>query len=139
MAGLNLINFYVFSVMATNLFSHDFPELFGSMGDSAFTLFQVMTLESWSEGVARPIMEKMPYAWIFFLLFILIATFIVINLFIAVIVDSLNNLDNGPAEIAKEEKDIHREVSALREQVAQQNQDLRELKTLLQEQLTRTK
>jgi len=138
-AGLTLIIFYVFSVMATNLFGHDFPELFGSMGESAFTLFQVMTLESWSEGVARPIMEKMPYAWIFFLLFILIATFIVINLFIAVIVDSLNNLENDSAEIQKEKKDIHREVSALREQVAQQNQDLRELKTLLQEQLTRSK
>jgi len=138
-AGLTLIIFYVFSVMATNLFGHDFPELFGGMGNSAFTLFQVMTLESWSEGVARPIMEKMPYAWIFFLLFILIATFIVINLFIAVIVDSLNNLESDSAEIQKEEKDIHREVSALREQVAQQTQDLRELKTLLQEQLTRSK
>jgi voltage-gated sodium channel len=109
------------------------------MGNSAFTLFQVMTLESWSEGVARPIMEKMPYAWIFFLLFILIATFVVINLFIAVIVDSLNNLENDSAKIQKEEKDIHREVSALREQVAQQTQDLRELKTMLQEQLTRSK
>jgi voltage-gated sodium channel len=138
-AGLTLIIFYVFSVMATNLFGHDFPELFGGMGNSAFTLFQVMTLESWSEGVARPVMEKLPYAWIFFLLFILIATFIVINLFIAVIVDSLNSLDNGAEKIVKEEKDIHREVSALREQVAQQNQDLRELKTLLQEQLSRSK
>ena len=138
-AGLTLIIFYVFSVMATNLFGHDFPELFGGMGNSAFTLFQVMTLESWSEGVARPVMEKLPYAWIFFLLFILIATFIVINLFIAVIVDSLNNLENESAEIHKEEKDIYHEVLALREQLALQNQDLRELKSLLQEQLTRSK
>jgi hypothetical protein len=69
----------------------------------------------------------------------LIATFIVINLFIAVIVDSLNNLENDSAEIQKEEKDIHREVLALRDQLAQQNQDLRELKTLLLEQLTRSK
>jgi len=75
----------------------------------------------------------------FFLVVHLIATFIVINLFIAVIVDSLNNLESDSAEIQKEEKDIHREVSALREQVAQQTQDLRELKTLLQEQLTRSK
>ncbi len=138
-AGLTLIIFYVFSVMATNLFGHDFPQLFGSMGDSAFTLFQVMTLESWSEGVARPIMEKLPYAWIFFLLFILIATFIVVNLFIAVIVDSLNNLENESAIIQKEEHDIHQEVLALREQVMLQNQDLRELKALMQEQLSRSK
>lgn len=138
-AGLTLIIFYVFSVMATNLFGEDFPELFGSMGNSAFTLFQVMTLESWSEGVARPIMEKIPYAWVFFLLFILIATFIVINLFIAVIVDSLNNLENESVEIHKEEQSIHKEVVALREQLAQQNQDLRDLKALMKEQLSRSK
>lgn len=138
-AGLTLIIFYVFSVMATNLFGEDFPELFGSMGNSAFTLFQVMTLESWSEGVARPIMEKIPYAWVFFLLFILIATFIVINLFIAVIVDSLNNLENESVEIHKEEQSIHKEVVALREQLAEQNQDLRDLKALMQEQLSRSK
>ena len=137
-AGLTVIVFYVFSVMATNLFGQDFPDLFGSMGDSAFTLFQVMTLESWSEGVARPIMAKVPYAWVFFLLFILIATFIVINLFIAVIVDSLNNVDNEPQAPTDNEKTLRQEVSALREQVAAQNQDMRELKALLQEHLSRT-
>lgn len=136
-AGLTLIIFYVFSVMATNLFGQDFPELFGSMGNSAFTLFQVMTLESWSEGVARPIMEKIPYAWVFFLLFILIATFIVINLFIAVIVDSLNNVESETKEIKREEASIHSEVVALRQHVEAQKQDLAELKVLLQEHLSR--
>lgn len=135
-AGLTVIVFYVFSVMATNLFGQDFPELFGSMGDSAFTLFQVMTLESWSEGVARPIMAKVPYAWVFFLLFILIATFIVVNLFIAVIVDSLNNVDNDPAA-AHSELSLKNEVNALRAQIEAQHQDLRELKAMLQEQALR--
>ena len=135
-AGLTVIVFYVFSVMATNLFGQDFPELFGSMGDSAFTLFQVMTLESWSEGVARPIMAKVPYAWIFFLLFILIATFIVVNLFIAVIVDSLNNVDNDPAP-AHSELSLKNEVNALRTQIEAQHQDLRELKAMLKEQALR--
>ena len=135
-AGLTVIVFYVFSVMATNLFGQDFPELFGSMGDSAFTLFQVMTLESWSEGVARPIMAKVPYAWVFFLLFILIATFIVVNLFIAVIVDSLNNVDNDPAA-THSEVSLQTEVNALRAQIEAQHQDLRELKAMLQEQALR--
>jgi voltage-gated sodium channel len=138
-AGLTAIIFYVFSVMATNLFGHDFPELFGSMGDSAFTLFQVMTLEGWSEGVARPIMEKMPQAWIFFLLFIMISTFVVVNMFIAVIVDSLNNLEKDTTKIKNEERSIHQDVSALRQQVADQKNDLDELKTLLKEQLARSK
>lgn len=113
-AGLTMIVFYVASVMATNLFGKEFPELFGSMGDSAFTLFQVMTLESWSEGVARPIMEKIPSAWIFFLIFIFIATFIVINLFIAVIVDSLNKLENDPRDPNHHIEATHQELGQLR-------------------------
>jgi voltage-gated sodium channel len=137
-AGLTLIVFYVFSVMATNLFGHEFPELFGGMGESAFTLFQVMTLESWSEGVARPIMAKVPFAWVFFLLFILIATFIVINLFIAVIVDSLSNVENAPNAASDANKSLRLEVTALRAQMAAQSEDMRELKALLEKQLPRT-
>jgi voltage-gated sodium channel len=95
--GLLLILFYVFAVISTNLFGSVFPELFGSLGHSFFTLFQVMTLESWSDGIARPIMEKFPYAWIFFVIFILIATFVVVNLFIAVIVDSFASLKDDEA------------------------------------------
>lgn len=138
-AGLTLIIFYVFSVMATNLFGQDFPELFGGMGASAFTLFQVMTLEGWSEGVARPIMEKMPHAWIFFLVFIMIATFVVVNMFIAVIVDSLNNLEKDTTKIKDSEINLHQEVAALRQHVVEQKQDLDELKALIKEQLARSK
>ena len=87
--GLILIIFYVASVIATDLFRSDFPEWFGSLGASAYTLFQIMTLEGWSQEIARPVIEVFPYAWVFFILFILIATFIIFNLFIAVIVDSI--------------------------------------------------
>ena len=73
--GLILIIFYVAAVIATNLFRHDFPQWFGDLGASAFTLFQIMTLEGWSQELARPVMEVFPYAWIFFVVFILIATF----------------------------------------------------------------
>ena len=96
--GLLLIVFYVFAVISTNLFGAVFPDLFGSLGHSFFTLFQVMTLESWSDGIARPIMEKFPYAWVFFVIFILIATFVVVNLFIAVIVDSFASLKDDTIE-----------------------------------------
>lgn len=87
--GLIIIIFYVAAVIATNLFHHEFPDWFGNMGLSAYTLFQVMTLEGWSQEIARPVMEVFPYAWVFFVMFILIATFIIFNLFIAVIVDSI--------------------------------------------------
>ncbi len=54
--------FYIFSVMATNLYGETFPEWFGSLGASAYMLFQIMTLESWSMGIVRPVMEAHPWA-----------------------------------------------------------------------------
>jgi voltage-gated sodium channel len=90
--GLILIIFYVSAVIATNMFGEAFPARFGSLSQSFYTLFQVMTLEGWSEEIARPVMEVFPSAWVFFILFILTATFIVVNLFVAVIVDSINSV-----------------------------------------------
>jgi len=77
-AGLLVILFYVSSVMATGLFGERFPQWFGSIGESMYSLFQVMTLESWSMGIARPVMASYPWAWAFFVPFILIATFTMI-------------------------------------------------------------
>lgn len=87
---LILLVFYISSVIATTLFGSHFPEWFGTLGRSLYTLFQVMTLESWSMGIVRPVMEVFPYAWAFFLVFILTTTFVVLNLFIAVIIDAMN-------------------------------------------------
>lgn len=84
--------FYVFAVMATKLFGTILPDRFGTLGSSLYTLFQMMTLESWSEANVRPILETQPLAWMFFVPFILLATFVVLNLFIGVIVDSIQTL-----------------------------------------------
>lgn len=130
--SLILIIFYVSAVIATNLFGQEFPELFGGMGNTAFTLFQVMTLESWSDGIARPVMEKFPYAWIFFIFFILIATFVIVNLFIAVIVDSLTSGSSSEdTQAARDQsKVLQAEMQAMR-------QELRELKALVIDQSKR--
>jgi voltage-gated sodium channel len=72
--------FYIGSVMATKLFAHSHPDWFGSIGASAYSLFQIMTLESWSMGIVRPVMEVHPWAWAFFVPFILVTTFAVVNL-----------------------------------------------------------
>jgi voltage-gated sodium channel len=74
------------------VYGDKFPQWFGSMGESTFTLFQIMTLESWSSGIARPILEEMPYAWVFFVPFILIATYVTLNIFIAIVVNTMNEL-----------------------------------------------
>jgi voltage-gated sodium channel len=119
--GLILIIFYVAGVVATNEFGKAFPDYFGNLSNTFFTLFQVMTLESWSDGVARPVMEKFPYAWIFFVLFILVATFIVVNLFIAVIVDSLtsNPKENGGMNDLQHSTDLEKEVRAMRQEIGE--------------------
>ncbi|MCA1774176.1 MAG: ion transporter [Loktanella sp.] len=83
------IMFYIGSVMATQLFGASFPEWFGDLGSSAYSLFQIMTLESWSMGIVRPVMEVYPYAWAFFIPFILVTTFAVVNLLVGLIVNSM--------------------------------------------------
>jgi len=101
--ALLLLIFYVFAVMATKLFGKAFPEWFGTIGESAYSLFQIMTLESWSMGIVRPVMESFPLSWIFFVPFILITSFAVLNLFIGIIVDAMNHEGNEQAEREKQE------------------------------------
>jgi len=125
--------FYVFGVIATKLFGEAFPAWFGTLGQSLYTLFQVMTLESWSMGISRPVMEVFPLAWAFFVPFILIATFTMLNLFIAVIVSAMQtfNAEESASTVAAVdeardhvEADVHAQIGALRKEIA-------ELKALL--------
>jgi len=85
------IIFYIGAVMSTKLFGDAFPEWFGTLGDSAYSLFQIMTLESWSMGIVRPVMEVYPYAWMFFVPFIMVTTFAVVNLLVGLIVNSMQD------------------------------------------------
>lgn len=85
------IIFYIGAVMATKLFGDSFPEWFGTLGGSLYTLFQVMTLESWSMGIVRPVLEVHPYAWFFFVPFIMVTTFAVVNLLVGLIVNSMQD------------------------------------------------
>ena len=88
---LMAILFYIGAVISTKLFSGQFPEWFGDLGLSAYTLFQIMTLESWSMGIVRPVMEVYPYAWLFFVPFIMVTTFAVVNLLVGLIVNSMQD------------------------------------------------
>lgn len=90
------IFFYTAGVLATTLFGGTHPEWFGTLGRSLYTLFQVMTLESWSMGIVRPVMTAHPWAWAFFVPFIVIATFTILNLFIGIIVSTMQELATAP-------------------------------------------
>ncbi len=128
-----LIIYYVFAVIATKLFGATYPEWFGDMGRSLYKLFQIMTLESWSMGIARPVMEQFPHAWVFFILFILVATFTMLNLFIAIIVNAMQSVNESEQQDARQavnaardhiEADLHLEMRGLRD-------ELREMRGLL--------
>ena len=98
--------FYISAVIATKLFAPTFPDWFGTLGRSLYTLFQVMTLESWSMGIVRPVMEVHPEAWIFFVPFILITTFAVVNLVVGLIV---NSMQDAHAEESNAATDTYRD------------------------------
>ncbi|WP_299564990.1 ion transporter [uncultured Sulfitobacter sp.] len=83
--------FYIGAVMATKLFGSSFPDWFGTLGRSGYSLFQIMTLESWSMGIVRPVMEVYPHAWGFFVPFIMVTTFAVVNLLVGLIVNSMQD------------------------------------------------
>jgi voltage-gated sodium channel len=100
--GILVLMYYVAAVMATKLFGEAFPEWFGSIPATAYTLFQVMTLESWSMGIVRPVMEAYPFAWLFFVPWILVATFTMLNLFIAIMVNSIQSVQQMEAERTRE-------------------------------------
>lgn len=101
-----LLVFYVFAVIATHLFSAAFPDWFGHLGRSLYTLFQIMTLESWSMGIARPVMEVHSYAWMFFIPFIMVTTFAVVNLLVGLIV---NSMQDAHQEESNEKTDNYRD------------------------------
>ena len=123
--GLMALVLYVSAVMATKLFGAIAPEFFGSLGASLFTLFQVMTVEGWPD-IARGVMAQSPHAWIFFVTYLLVATFMVLNLFIAVVVNAMQSQvtkdlkDEGEAHtrlILDEVRALQRALAALRDEM----------------------
>ena len=128
-AALLTLFFYIFAIMATELYSETFPHWFGTLGESFYTLFQIMTLESWSMGIVRPIMEVHPLAWTFFVPFIFMVTFIMVNLIVAVVVDAMSEINRSEEEHIVDE--IHTYDDKTKKEVEMLREDIKELKQLL--------
>lgn len=120
--------FYISAVLATNLFGPVFQEWFGTIGASMYSLFQIMTLESWSMGIVRPVMKVYPYAWIFFVPFIMVTSFAVINLFIGVIVDAMQTVQEERVE------EVDADAQHIEDKLKKVENELAELRWMLREQ-----
>jgi voltage-gated sodium channel len=123
---LLVLVYYVFAVMGTKLFGETNPELFGTIGTSAYTLFQSMTFDDWSNGIVKPLVEQGHiYGWMFVMLFMVLSAFMVLNLFIGVVVTALDEVTasetpklthppHSAEDLMTEIKALRAEVSALR-------------------------
>ncbi len=122
------IIYYVFAVMGTTLFGESFPQWFGNIGRSMYTLFQVMTLESWSMGISRPVMEAFPWAWVYFVPFVLISAFVMMNVVVGIVVNTISEATGenenhktdiiDPNEKPSTAAQLKAEIHALKEQIS---------------------
>lgn len=124
--------FYVSAVITTDLFGEEAPEHFGSIGASIFTLFQIMTGDGWSD-VVRGVGDHHPWAWAFFVPFVVLTSFAVLNLFIAVIVDALQTeqaqaleetLEESEAKLGAEISEAKKELEGEIDEVSGNIQDI---------------
>lgn len=130
--------FYIASVISTSLFGEKFPEWFGTIAKSMYTLFQVMTLESWSMGIVRPVMAEFPYAWMLFLPFIIFATYTVMNLFIGIMVNSISEIQSEMQKenvaTSKDSSDmILQELQAMRQEIRDLKEENADMKSSLEQ------
>lgn len=127
------IVYYIFAVMATIMYGDTFNEWFGTLGRSMYSLFQIMTLESWSMGIVRPVMEVYPTAWAFFVPFIIITSFSVLNLFIGLLVNTMQSAveDETNEEIAHLNETVQQETKMLNERVKELHDEISSLQTYI--------
>ncbi|MFE9245262.1 ion transporter [Nocardiopsis sp. NPDC006938] len=86
--GLLLIVVYTSAILAQQMFGEEVPEFFGDLGVTLYTMFLLMTTENWPD-VSDAVLEHHPHAWIFFVVYIVLTAFIILNLVIGVIVTSM--------------------------------------------------
>ena len=116
---LLLLLYYVYGIIGTNIFGGKFEAWFGTLGRSIYSLFQIMTLESWSMGIARPVIAEFPYAWIYFVSYILLSTFVVMNIVVGVVLNSIGtSFQEEQSHGGSEADTLEKEFEKLKNQIA---------------------
>lgn len=137
-AVLLMIIFYIFGIMGQNLFHEEFPQWFGTLGETVYTLFQVTTLESWSMGIARPVMKVFPWAWCYFVPFVMISSYIVLNVVVGVVVNATSDLsdDDDVADMKNKMKTKKVTNAELLQQITELKNHIERLEAKLDEKET---
>lgn len=128
--ALLIIISYISAVIVTHLYGQPYPELFGSIGLSMLTLFQLMTLEGWAAEVVRPVMETHPYSVFLFIPYMLMTAFAILNLFTAVLVDSMQVLQNSYEQDKSDHETahvLHEELDGLRTEMHEITRELQRM------------
>ena len=118
---------YIYAIVGFQLFHEHDPVHWRNLGISLLSLFRVVTLEDWTDIMYKA-MELHPLAWLYFVSFVVLGTFVVINMFIAVVI---NNLDEAKKErLAQLEAPLYRdnlleEIRATQESLARLEEQLR--------------
>lgn len=119
---LLILIFYIFAIMGTTMYSESFPDYFGTIGKSMFTLFQIMSLDDWATELARPISQHYPMAWVYFISFILTSSFIVMNVIVGVIVNAIGEISEYNKKVQELKKlkvstNLEKELNKLKKQI----------------------
>lgn len=135
-ALLLVLIYYIFSIIGVSMFGEAFPDWFGNIGKSMYTLFQVMTLESWSMGISRPVMEVFGYAWMYFVPFVLISSFVVMNVVVGIVVNAISEVAEATKIEKKQAAALEETAPAdnnakIAEEIAEVRKHLEELEDLL--------
>lgn len=127
---LLLVFYYIFAIIGIHLYGQDFPELFGGFPEAFITLFELTTLEGWQD-VVKPVCATEPFAWIYFILVIVIAAFILLNLVLGIIVDAISEVATEPEE---KQTTLAKEVDELSADIQRMEEHLKQMKKLLEQQ-----
>nr|WP_244151527.1 ion transporter [Halobacillus dabanensis] len=115
------IIFYVYAIIGTSFFGDISPEYFGDVDLSVLTLFQVFTLESWASGVFRPIFAEVTWSWLYFVSFIVVSTFIILNLIVGEIVNNAQQLSEHARQESEDMQRVMNDLDELKQMIRKQD------------------
>lgn len=129
-AFLLIIISYVYGLMGISLFGENYPDLFGNLGRTALTLFELITMEGWTSDICHPLMESYSWAWLFVISFIIIADFLIMNVVVGIVV---NTYDQVSIASRREDEAMETDEKSIKEQILLIERNLEVLKSMLKE------